>query len=129
MAFTRSALLQFHGSHFPGQPSPPLSHPTLGLSSTDAPHELEHNVQDDDLLGYYDDGVKRTLSDEQVAIFRHTEIQELLREKREKSGAPSGSPAGSESTGERYQANSPSQGNRDQSSTPLNQQKKGKHEV
>jgi hypothetical protein len=37
---------------------------------------------DDDCLGYYSDGVKRTLTDEQIAIFRHSEIQNLLRERR-----------------------------------------------
>lgn len=36
----------------------------------------------DDGLGYYSDGVKRTLTDEQVAIFRHSEIQSILRERR-----------------------------------------------
>lgn len=39
------------------------------------------------MLRYYADGVERTLTDEQVAIFRHTEIQELLRERRERAGA------------------------------------------
>jgi hypothetical protein len=39
------------------------------------------------VLRYYADGVERTLTDEQVAIFRHTEIQELLRERRERAGA------------------------------------------
>jgi Protein of unknown function (DUF3807) len=42
---------------------------------------LENNTEVNDILGYYVDGVKRTLSDEQVAIFRHNEIQELLRER------------------------------------------------
>lgn len=36
------------------------------------------NVDDDD-LGYYQDGVKRTLTDEQIEMFRHTELQQLLR--------------------------------------------------
>ena len=36
----------------------------------------------DDDLGYYPDGVKRTLTEEQIAIFRHTEIEMLLKEKR-----------------------------------------------
>ena len=36
---------------------------------------------EDDGLGYYEDGVKRTLTDEQIAIFRHSEIQTLLRER------------------------------------------------
>ena len=37
---------------------------------------------EDDGLGYYEDGVKRTLTDEQIAIFRHSETQALLRERR-----------------------------------------------
>lgn len=36
---------------------------------------------DDDGLGYYPDGVKRTLTDEQIRIFRHSEIHSLLRQK------------------------------------------------
>jgi Protein of unknown function (DUF3807) len=79
-------LLRFHEHHFPSQPLPPLSHPTLGFSSSDALDELENPLLDDDLLGHYDDGVKRTLSDDQVAIFRHTEIQESLRRRRERDG-------------------------------------------
>ncbi len=39
------------------------------------------NLEDDD-LGYYEDGTKRTLTDEQIAIFRHSEIQTLLRARR-----------------------------------------------
>ncbi|KAF3481967.1 uncharacterized protein GIQ15_04726 [Arthroderma uncinatum] len=35
----------------------------------------------DDGLGYYPDGVKRTLTDQQIQIFRHSEIQALLRQK------------------------------------------------
>lgn len=37
---------------------------------------------DDDNLGWYHDGVKRTLTDEQVAMFRHSEIQRLLQQRR-----------------------------------------------
>ncbi|KAJ0414290.1 hypothetical protein BJY00DRAFT_295413 [Aspergillus carlsbadensis] len=36
---------------------------------------------DDDGLGYYPDGVKRTLTDEQIRIFRHSEIHAILRER------------------------------------------------
>jgi hypothetical protein len=36
----------------------------------------------DDGLGWYDDGVKRTLTDEQIEMFRHTEIEQLLRQRR-----------------------------------------------
>jgi hypothetical protein len=35
--------------------------------------------EDDDGLGYYPDGIKRNLTDEQISIFRHSEIQSLLR--------------------------------------------------
>lgn len=36
----------------------------------------------DDGLGYYEDGMKRTLTDEQIEMFRHSEREELLREQR-----------------------------------------------
>ena len=34
-----------------------------------------------DDLGYYPDGVKRTLTDEQIAMFRHSEIYSIVRER------------------------------------------------
>ena len=40
---------------------------------------LDTDEQDNDGLGYYPDGVKRTLTDEQIAMFRHSEIHSLLR--------------------------------------------------
>lgn len=46
--------------------------------------------QSDDGLGYYDDGVKRTLTDEQIAIFRHSEIQRYLTRQRLKEVGDSG---------------------------------------
>ena len=36
---------------------------------------------EDDGLGYYPDGVKRTLTDDQIAMFRHSEIYSILRER------------------------------------------------
>lgn len=36
----------------------------------------------DDGLGWYSDGVKRTLTDEQIAMFRHTELEQLMRQRR-----------------------------------------------
>ena len=44
-------------------------------------------MEDDDELGYYEDGVKRTLTDEQIAIFRHSEIHNLQEEQRKKEEA------------------------------------------
>ncbi|KAI1137176.1 hypothetical protein F5Y05DRAFT_80630 [Hypoxylon sp. FL0543] len=35
--------------------------------------------EEDDGLGYYPDGVKRTLTDEQIEIFRHSELEALRR--------------------------------------------------
>lgn len=45
------------------------------------------NVEDlgDDGLGWYSDGAKRTLTDEQIAMFRHTELEGLLRQQRLKA--------------------------------------------
>lgn len=43
---------------------------------------------DEDDLGYYEDGVKRTLTDEQIEIFRHSELRDLQRQ-REKEAAKS----------------------------------------
>lgn len=39
---------------------------------------MEDNLE----LGYYDDGAKRTLTDGQIAMFRHSEIQGHLRDQR-----------------------------------------------
>jgi hypothetical protein len=41
--------------------------------------EYEEYYEEDDGLGYYPDGVKRTLTDEQIAIFRHSELEALKR--------------------------------------------------
>ena len=68
-------LRQFHQAHFPGQQVPQVS----ATSQT----ETEHYEEDDDGLGYYEDGVKRTLTDEQIKMFRHSEIQRLLSERRQ----------------------------------------------
>lgn len=42
---------------------------------------MAHGTEDeDDGLGFYHDGVKRTLTDEQIAIFRHSELEALRRD-------------------------------------------------
>lgn len=43
--------------------------------------ESEYYEEEDDGLGYYPDGVKRTLTDEQIRIFRHSEIHAILRKR------------------------------------------------
>jgi hypothetical protein len=64
----QDSLLEFHAKHFLG--SAPPNKPA---------EEFYEEEGDDDGLGYYDDGVKRTLTDEQIAIFRHSEIHDLIQ--------------------------------------------------
>jgi hypothetical protein len=65
---TEEDLKTFHLEHFPATPLPQ----SFG-SVQDEDQEQEHE------LGYYPDGTKRTLTDDQIAMFRHSEIQQLLR--------------------------------------------------
>lgn len=41
----------------------------------------ENLLENDDGLGHYPDGVKRTLTDEQIAMFRHSEIYAIVRQR------------------------------------------------
>ncbi|KAL2009595.1 hypothetical protein VTN00DRAFT_5402 [Thermoascus crustaceus] len=74
---TAEDLQAFHARHFPGQEHPPVPEFAAHTEKYDEFDEEEY----DDGLGYYPDGVKRTLTDEQIRIFRHSEIHALLREK------------------------------------------------
>ncbi|KAJ5728170.1 hypothetical protein N7493_004500 [Penicillium malachiteum] len=65
---TLEDLQAFHAKHFPANPPHAV---------TSQPTEYEKTGEDD--LGYYPDGVKRTLTDEQIEIFRHSEIHALIR--------------------------------------------------
>jgi len=49
--------------------------------------EDEVPYDDEDDLGYYADGVKRTLTEEQVAMFRFSEVQQLLKKRRHEEAA------------------------------------------
>jgi hypothetical protein len=49
------------------------------LSFTKEQLDIEEEEKEEGSLGYYADGVKRTLTDEQIRIFRHSEIYSLLR--------------------------------------------------
>lgn len=53
--------------------------PDLPASQSDNTKEQQ---PDDDDLGYYNDGVQRTLTDDQVAMFRNSEVQRLLADRR-----------------------------------------------
>ncbi|KAJ5263889.1 hypothetical protein N7478_011494 [Penicillium angulare] len=71
---TLEDLQAFHAQHFPG-------HETPNAPATQPVDNDEYNEEagEEEDLGYYPDGVKRTLTDEQIRIFRHSEIHALLR--------------------------------------------------
>lgn len=88
--FSQLATAHF-GSHFlqPGDPTTALAN-KLSTAEAEVEHydeeeyyeeEEEYYEEEDDGLGYYPDGVKRTLTDEQIAIFRHSELEALRRAK------------------------------------------------
>ncbi|KAL6704738.1 hypothetical protein ACN47E_007659 [Coniothyrium glycines] len=76
---TLDDLRAFHAKHFPHAPLP---EEILSCISAGADLVEENYDEGDDGLGYYANGAKRTLTDEQIAIFRHTEIQTILRKRR-----------------------------------------------
>ena len=66
---------EFHAKHFPDQPVP-------DVQATEPQGKQLKYVDDDEELGRYEDGVRRTLTDDQIAMFRHSEIQRLLAGRR-----------------------------------------------
>ncbi|KAL3422183.1 hypothetical protein PVAG01_06339 [Phlyctema vagabunda] len=76
VAVSQDELAAFHTTHFSSTSTEHFTKQFLG------PVEDEYYDEEDDGLGYYEDGVKRTLTDEQITMFRHSEIQALLREQR-----------------------------------------------
>ncbi|KAF7863975.1 hypothetical protein EAF04_006940 [Stromatinia cepivora] len=74
---TQNDLMAFHAAHFGNTSTEHFAQQFLGPVEDTYEEEVE-----DDGLGYYPDGVKRILTDEQIAIFRHSEIQAILRERR-----------------------------------------------
>ncbi|CAL3972450.1 unnamed protein product [Diplocarpon coronariae] len=82
LAISHKELSSFHAAHFSkssvGHFAEQFLGPIGGIT--------EEESLDDDGLGYYGDGVKRTLTDEQIAIFRHSEIEALSRQRRKAGG-------------------------------------------
>ncbi|GCB24890.1 hypothetical protein AAWM_07775 [Aspergillus awamori] len=84
-------LHAFQAKHFPGslivQTPQPQAVTNTNLPEEYTSHDYEEQYdwneeyEEDEDLGYYPDGVKRTLTDEQIRIFRHSEIHALRREK------------------------------------------------
>lgn len=73
-------LYAFHARVFGATGAPAHLIPIEGSSSDDGIVE-NAGGEDVDELGYYPDGVKRTLTDEQIAMFRHSEVYSILRAK------------------------------------------------
>ncbi|KAB5578520.1 hypothetical protein GE09DRAFT_1214685 [Coniochaeta sp. 2T2.1] len=111
-AISQAELDSFHNTHF-GLAS--ISHfSTNFLPGNDAQHaeqalhfqqdEVSHDdayydeEQEDDGLGYYEDGVKRTLTDEQIAMFRHSELEARRRAQEAEDSKPAMSSATSATT-------------------------------
>ena len=80
-------LLTFHTRHFQKYPDREIHTAALSYAHGYSSHEAQHmfDDQEDDGLGYYEDGVKRTLTDEQIAMFRHSEVQRLSRDRQVKA--------------------------------------------
>jgi len=72
-------LLSFQFSHFGDNTKP-------DTFFVDPERALNYCPELDDLgddgLGWYDDGVKRTLTDEQIEMFRHTEIEQIKKRRK-----------------------------------------------
>ena len=76
---TQEDLYAFHARIF-GSSAPIQRSCTEQEFYDDATDKETFRAEDDD-LGYYPDGNKRTLTDEQIAMFRHSEIYSILRER------------------------------------------------
>lgn len=81
-AVTIDDLRVFHAKHFPHAALPGQFMCSTETTQGHVSDAVEEYYEEDDGLGYYPDGTKRTLTDEQIAIFRHSEIQEILRKRR-----------------------------------------------
>ncbi|KAG9247803.1 hypothetical protein BJ878DRAFT_477083 [Calycina marina] len=81
---SQADIATFHSTHFAAASTNHFSKQFLGPVEVRGEYaDKEYwEEEEDGGLGYYSDGVKRTLTDEQISIFRHSEIQALLRERR-----------------------------------------------
>ena len=71
-------LYAFHARVF-GATGTPTHLVLIQRGSNDDRTLINASGEDADDLGHYPDGVKRTLTDEQIAMFRHSEVYSILR--------------------------------------------------
>jgi hypothetical protein len=91
--YCQGELRSFFESHFSESAVDDFEARFLRPSETHNPQAVDGDIQyeeyeefeEDDGLGYYEDGVKRTLTDEQIAMFRHSELEALRREQEKAS--------------------------------------------
>ncbi|KAI1267638.1 hypothetical protein F5Y18DRAFT_424764 [Xylariaceae sp. FL1019] len=77
---SEAEIASFHASHFSTDAVSCFGASFLGVEIPAYGAIVEYYEEDeDDGLGYYPDGVKRTLTDDQIAIFRHSELEALRR--------------------------------------------------
>lgn len=73
-------LTDFFQSHFAAEAvfhfGQTFRNPSVFIQPQAPGCQLGETVEDD--LGYYEDGVKRTLTDEQIDLFRRSELREML---------------------------------------------------
>ncbi|KAL6701949.1 hypothetical protein J3F84DRAFT_343451 [Trichoderma pleuroticola] len=90
---TSDELLEFQQRHFSNEATADFGQNFTNLppqeSSEAQLYEEWEEEEEDDGLGYYEDGVKRTLTDEQIAIFRHSELRELRKQQGKQSQSKS----------------------------------------
>ncbi|KAF7549304.1 hypothetical protein G7Z17_g6478 [Cylindrodendrum hubeiense] len=81
-------LFDFHKAHFSQGAVTSFGGTFMDRSGEHQPHDgmTDDAWEEEDHLGYYDDGVKRTLTDEQIEIFRHSELEALRKEQEKQSG-------------------------------------------
>ncbi|PNS18010.1 hypothetical protein CAC42_3969 [Sphaceloma murrayae] len=89
---TEDDLRAFHAKHFTS------AHLPKYFFASDIYNAYDDDDEDDDGLGWYSDGAKRRITDEQIAIFRHSELFRLMREREIAEISDGRSPAHSSGT-------------------------------
>ncbi|KAK2594795.1 hypothetical protein QQS21_007482 [Conoideocrella luteorostrata] len=81
LQFSEDEFFAFHESHYSAHAvanfTTDFAYPPPRQGGSDNLHTNTGQEETEDDLGYYHDGVKRTLTDEQIEIFRHSELREL----------------------------------------------------